>query len=107
MLPVTLRVCISYLRVYREHTLGMEIILPYNYICSQFPKCSIQFHGMAMTEIECNNHGANCLFLRPYIQYSLNMLLGYKSHMMVIFNELFLEGSVMVQEQEWPLQVQE
>jgi len=34
-------------------------------------------------------------------------MLSYKSHMMVIFNEVFLEGSVMVQEQRWPLQVQE
>ena len=29
MLPVNSEVCISYLRVYREHTLGMEYILPF------------------------------------------------------------------------------
>ena len=38
------------------------ILLPVQLISNpmQFPKCSIQFHGMAMSEIELNSHGMNC-----------------------------------------------
>jgi len=47
MLPVNLGVCISYLRVYREHTLGMKYILP-------FLLCIIFLHYIKLIETSYN-----------------------------------------------------